>query len=225
MSLILEALKKIDKDKSRTLQKKNIAAAVLHSGSGTKRGKVLLISCILFSAAALLAAGAGMNYLFSEKGQPAAPAPAAVPDAPAKAAEPAPVKPAQSESAPPVPVMAKPLAAGKPPASQAARRKAEKKQEAGSAPVTASGKVPGKTSNKASGETSAGKFARGDIPPISIGGIIWAEEIERRRALVNGSTVREGDTVDGVRVERIESSRIRFSKNGKSFEVPVGSGL
>ena len=219
MSLILEALKKIDKDKSRTLQKKNIAAAVLHSGSGTKRGKVLLISCILFSAAALLAAGAGMNYLFSEKGQPAAPAPAAVPDAPA------PVKPAQSEPAPPVPVMAKPLAAGKPPASQAARRKAEKKQEAGSAPVTASGKVPGKTSNKASGETSAGKFARGDIPPISIGGIIWAEEIERRRALVNGSTVREGDTVDGVLVERIESSRIRFSKNGKSFEVPVGSGL
>ena len=80
MSIILEALKKVEKDKSRKRRKKNIAEAILQPhDSGPARSKVLLISCIVFSAAVLLGTGAGITYFLS-KAEPVKPAPAATPD-------------------------------------------------------------------------------------------------------------------------------------------------
>ncbi len=212
MSIILEALKKVEKDKSRKRRKKNIAEAILQPhDSRPARSKVLLISCIVFSAAVLLGTGAGITYFLSAKGEPVKPAPAATPDVaqtaavskppvaaaekPAEAAA-APPKPARPEAAPPAMASA-PVAVEKPPATRELRRQPEKAMR----------------SRKAPAEDSV----REEATPMKIDGIIWAEERERRRALVNGSAVKEGDTVDGVRVERIESNRIRFSKNGKTF--------
>src|SRR3974390_3088959 len=63
MSLILEALKKIDSDKSRHLQKTDIAAAILRSDGKAGRSKVLWIAGLSVSTALfLIAAGAGISY-------------------------------------------------------------------------------------------------------------------------------------------------------------------
>ena len=40
-------------------------------------------------------------------------------------------------------------------------------------------------------------------------------------AVVNGVPVREGDTVEGATVKEILADRVRFSFNGKEFEVPM----
>jgi hypothetical protein len=222
MSLILEALKKVEKDKSRGLQKQNISSDILQSDRlradcgadrfrtslRTKRGRALLISCIVFSAAVLLAAaGAGINHLLSAKGNPSPAAPAvSKPERPAEAA-PALVKPAQPEAAPPAAEVVRP------PASREMPRHTEKDTE--KVRLVKPPAAPAQ-SRRAPVETSV----REEPPPVTIGGIIWSEESSRRRALVNGSTVKEGDTVDGVRVERIDSGRVLFSADGKTFAIP-----
>jgi general secretion pathway protein B len=55
---------------------------------------------------------------------------------------------------------------------------------------------------------------------LRISCIIWFEEPRERRAVVNGITIGEGATIEGARVEQIYPTRVRFSRNGKSFEVP-----
>ncbi len=234
MSLILEALKKIEKDKTGDAQNADIAAAILQPGHRAKPRRVLLIS--VFGAAVLLvAAGAGLSYFLSAKGKPQNPPVIIQPDPlpkavvsppavarpvtakPEKRAEvkpmPAPEKRAEAPTAPrsPVPSVASPPAAAKPPAGREIR-KADKIQ-----PDTLPARKAS-VSRPSRGE-SVEDSAPADIPRISIGGIIWSEETGARRALVNGSAVKEGDIVDGVRVERIMQERIRFSKNGKKFEL------
>jgi len=229
MSLILEALKKVEKDKSRGPQKQNISSAILQSyrlradrfrddsfrtDLRTKRGRALLVSCIVFSAAVLLAAaGAGINHLLSAKGDPSPAAPAvSKPERPAEAA-PALVKPARPEAAPPAAEVVRPPDATSPPASREMPRHTEKDTE--KVRLVKPPAAPAQ-SRRAPVETSV----REEPPPVTIGGIIWSEESSRRRALVNGSTVKEGDTVDGVRVERIDSGRVLFSADGKTFAIP-----
>lgn len=255
MSLILEALKKIETDKSRNLQEANIASAILQPDRKAKRKSVLLISCLSLSAAVLLiAAGAGISYLLSAKGQDQKPSAAVQSNLPPKAAistPPSAATPERTVSAMERPL--KPSAAAQPelipktgastsasmaaserpaeaapgsfksahseaspplvkelPAKRVIRHRPEKIQ-----PVDAS------TAPKRTRTAPDRVYVSEEIPPIRINGVIWSEESNARRALVNGSAVKEGDSVDGVRVERIEPNHIRFSKNGKPFNVPI----
>ena len=47
---------------------------------------------------------------------------------------------------------------------------------------------------------------------------------ERRIALVNGIRVREGETVGGATVSRIERDRVSFVRGGRTFSVALLSG-
>jgi hypothetical protein len=42
-------------------------------------------------------------------------------------------------------------------------------------------------------------------------------------AIVNGTPVAEGSTISGARVEKIYQERVRFSYQGRSFDVGLGS--
>jgi len=63
---------------------------------------------------------------------------------------------------------------------------------------------------------------RGNSPGLrqdmEISVIVWYEEPSERKAVINGTAVKEGDTCEGARVEHIYPSRIVFVKDGKSFE-------
>jgi hypothetical protein len=206
MSLILEALKKIESDKSRKMQKTDIASAILQPDTRENRRKVLLISGLLFTAAVLLfAAGAGISYLLTTKEQPLKASVTAQPNLHPKADVSSPfragaitkperqaevslelVKPMHSEARQPV------VRKSPPPSAPKQRR---------SAPI----KVSEPEEN----------------PQVNVSGIIWAEESGARRALVNGASVKEGDTVEGALIERIEPHHIRISKDGKPFDIPI----
>ena len=56
---------------------------------------------------------------------------------------------------------------------------------------------------------------------LNVSGIAWQKDNAFRMAVVNGVPVREGDTVEGITVKEILPDRIRFSVNGKEFEVPM----
>jgi general secretion pathway protein B len=59
-------------------------------------------------------------------------------------------------------------------------------------------------------------------PQFSVAGIGWRDDPASRMAMVNGTPVRVGSSVDGARVEEILPDRVRFSWHQQTFEVPVG---
>ncbi len=56
-------------------------------------------------------------------------------------------------------------------------------------------------------------------PSLKISGIVWYEEASRRRAVINGQFTSEGSVIEGVKVVEIFPTRVRFSHNGRIFEI------
>ncbi|MGA2959668.1 MAG: general secretion pathway protein GspB [Thermodesulfobacteriota bacterium] len=56
---------------------------------------------------------------------------------------------------------------------------------------------------------------------LKISGIVWHEEPSERRAVINGSFTKEGSVIEGVKVVEIFPTRVRFSHNGRTFEISV----
>ena len=52
---------------------------------------------------------------------------------------------------------------------------------------------------------------------IDIQAIAWAEEPDRRFAVINNSIIREGGSVDGITVVSIEDGMVFFSENGNEW--------
>lgn len=61
------------------------------------------------------------------------------------------------------------------------------------------------------------------VPVLSLrlSGIAWQEERASRLAIVDDLPVMEGTMIDGVMVEEILRDRVRFSQNGRIFELMV----
>lgn len=62
------------------------------------------------------------------------------------------------------------------------------------------------------------------LPALTINGIASQKDDSSSIAVVNGVSVSEGSIIQGATVEKIFTDRIRFSQNGKSFEIPFGKG-
>lgn len=61
---------------------------------------------------------------------------------------------------------------------------------------------------------------------IKVSGIAWQEERSARRAVVNGFLMQEGSRVSGAKIAKIFQDRVRFSQDGRIFEVYLlASGL
>ncbi|HEY6838301.1 MAG TPA: general secretion pathway protein GspB [Geobacteraceae bacterium] len=60
------------------------------------------------------------------------------------------------------------------------------------------------------------------LPDLKVSGIAWQKDASSRMAMVNGATVVGGGKVSGARVEEIFPDRVRFSFEGKSFDVFLG---
>ncbi len=59
------------------------------------------------------------------------------------------------------------------------------------------------------------------VPLFSINGIAWQKDSASRLAVVNGVPIGEGGMVEGAKIEQIFQDRVRFSLEGKSFEVSL----
>lgn len=56
---------------------------------------------------------------------------------------------------------------------------------------------------------------------LTVSGIAWQEKPAARRAVVNGTLLEEGATVDGATIEEIQPTRVYFSSGGRKFSLPI----
>lgn len=207
MSLILDALRKIEQERKTRRQGGGDVRAELLSYAGAARKPDSSPALPLLTVALLLAAAAVALLLWrmtltpSVENQPAVqaavtPQPPGEPTAPTVTQPPVLSRPGQA-SAPVHPATAPPL----PP-------------KAGTTPATS---LPPAQSHKESGTAGAGES-------LVVSGIAWQEEKVLRRAVVNGSLVGEGGEISGARVMEIRENRVRFSRGGRSFEVEYAGG-
>ncbi len=58
-------------------------------------------------------------------------------------------------------------------------------------------------------------------PSLTLTGILWHEDPSERRAVVNGTVLTEGSVIEGVKVLEIYPTYVRFSHNGRAFEISM----
>jgi len=61
------------------------------------------------------------------------------------------------------------------------------------------------------------------IPALIVTGIAYQQDREGRLAVVNELPVMEGTLIEGARIEEILEDRVRFVRDGRTFEVGLGN--
>lgn len=216
MSLILDALKKLDRDKAaKRFGQTDITAEILKAGHSAQNSSVLPLVFALAVTASLAAAATylifGGSVPRTGDARPTAPAAsvqaqqttaAPLPPVPSVAIDKLPVTPGMSPAAPPVAVsdavppgktnqVAEPAAKGRASASVETPRKA----------------------------AAAPERESGPLPTLKISGIVWQDRPSERKAVINGKIAREGDLVEGVKILEIYPDHILVSHRGKSFKI------
>ncbi len=226
MSSILEALKKLEDEKTARLNGAgNIAGKVVKSGRRPRQRPGWLLPAGMACAAATAAAATYMlmDVYSIGKGPAHPPAPAPLSRPQSVATPPgAPVQPVQTITAPPVapePAPDLPHAAihdkiVTSPSSQVVRKK-------GMVNMTPQRQIkePVKDEKHVIPPQPA---ALPDLPRLKVTGIGWQKDGVDRVAVVNGRAVYEGAVIEGAKVQEIFPDRVRFSFADRTFDVPLG---
>ncbi len=214
MSVILDALKKLEREKaSRRNGPVDIVPEITVSSKQRQKSGKWKISVLITGAVMVTAVATTLvvtSYISRDKkvppvvaaGTPAvneAPPSAPVP-LPPVAASPVNSFPAVSETAP------KPLSG---PARQLTQETVTPVERPINSPA-----IPEK--NQETVHNNAGAPAS-----LVVSGIAWQDDRQFRRAVVNGALVGEGADISGVRVARIYRDKVRFSIDGRTFDVSM----
>ena len=214
MSLILDALKKLEKDRmTRRKRSGHIASDILLTGEPEARRKTrILISGLAGIAVAALV----LTLVFLNPFSAPTPAPdqAKIPAAAAPSVPPPPPKvlPVAGEAAKSIPA---PTAVVTKEKARPSREPVASSDETPAGPVTVS-------RQKKVARKSPAKAAVSDavpLPTLTVSGIVWAENRGTRRAMVNGEIVGEGGNIRGTKVAEILPDHVRFSHNGRTFSI------
>ncbi len=218
MSVILDALRKLDREKSsRRNGTANIAVEILRPGS-SRPGKKVALYITTVSLTAI--AAAVVTYVlksqpgFLSKSSPPFPVSLPAPSQQAATAPPSrePVSDAQSEIsrvAPKIEISA----GGKPSETSSGERKTERDV------ISEEAKVAPRDTKKPAEHTPTGSVAA--LPSLKISAIVWYEDPSKRFAMINGTISPEGSLVDGVKVVEIRPTGVLFLHNGQYFEIPI----
>lgn len=203
MSLILDALKKLEQEKAaRRARQVEIRPAVTGRASAPSASPWRLPLLITGAVVVTVAVTVAVMALVSRKSPPAAP-PAAetrvesprIPEPVSSPPSPAPAPPAPPHSptlAPPAPAQVTTHAAL--PQPMPPRPESAIPEPAGPAPAD-----------------------------LKVTGIAWQDERAARRAVVNGALLGEGAVVAGARIAEIRQEQVRFSRDGQTFAVSITS--
>ncbi len=58
-----------------------------------------------------------------------------------------------------------------------------------------------------------------DPPVMKLSGILWHEDPLERRAVINGMVLREGTSIEGIRVLEIHPTHVRLSHKGRPIDI------
>lgn len=253
MSLILEALRKMEQDRRSRRAAGDLRPEVLRYRGETapqKSRPYLLVGAGLMLLLGGLAAG------FLLKGQhattvsapsekepapasaalieappatvvvaPKAPAPPAAPALPASTASASPSIPPASRPAPAEAVSAPEVAASEDDQAEVQVAPKPKRVRKGASAAKPSVTPSARVSYAKRPGQNRGDELQPGIPDITISGIAWQDERNLRRAVLNGTLVGEGAEVAGARVVEIRENRVRLSRGGRLFDVVFSSGL
>ena len=223
MSVILDALKKLDREKSsRRSGMANIALEILRPDlprPGKRIPRHVAIAFLTAIATAAITYGVMVKGGFLLKSPP----PAAInPPALNQQAAPVPIpsEPARDtrDEISPVPPKIQSSVKSKRPAAASVENKGdEKKLNQNVSPREADiavekTKMPPEHTPKGSATAS---------PSLNISAIVWYEEPSKRFAVINGLIVTEGAVVEGMKVEEIYPDRVRFLHNGQHLEISI----
>ncbi len=221
MSVILDALKKLDREKkSRRRRSANLGAEILRPDAPDRRKTILLYLGVAFVTAALTAT---LTYsLRREAPSRATPVPSTV--------APRPVD--QQVSAPPQPQPVLEIQNGKKGAPAVNREKEIEKRAGRKPPQTESKQlesrkeaVPPSREPTAPIETKAPEIPSTIPLSLKVSMIAWSEVASKRVAVVNEEVLGEGAEIKGVKIAEIGPKSVRFVHKGKSFEIPLGSSV
>ena len=223
MSVILDALKKLDRDKSsRRSGAANIAVEILRPDLTRPGKRAPLYLAIAFLTAIVTAA---ITYgVMVKEGPPSKPSPplAVSPTVPHPEAAPVtlpgePIRSARDEVIPVPPKTQSPVKSKKPaaPLVESKGDAAKMKQN-----VTVKGADIAPEKAKISPEPPPREPAA-TFPSLNISAIVWYEEPSKRFAMINGLIVTEGSFVEGIKVLTIYPDRVRFLHRNQHLEIPI----
>ena len=207
MSLILDALKKLEQEKAARRARQSDLRPAITGGArhaATPRWRLpLLVAGAVILAVAVTVAIMGVVSRRQITGPAVSAPPASRADASPPVVIPPPAPVVVPSQPPPVPL---PLAAS--PVTPVPRQvpKGEKtgvRPSTGPEPVTLTA-------------------APADL---KVTGIAWQDERSARRAVVNGGLAGEGAVISGARIIEIRQEQVRFSRDGATFVVPITSSF
>jgi len=227
MSYILDALKKIEHEKSKRSRpdgRVSISGDLFQERSRPP-ARSGLWKIVLLIVAASLVTGAATWFVLKGSGKksavavrptaPPPPSPINVPVVP-----PAVPLPAQPQP-PPAVAPTIPPSAAVPPASQNTERAEDEEDSLRKARRS-------KRQIKATSPTTYPKQTVQAVPPpadIKLSGIAWQDERAARRAVINGFLLKEGAVVSGAKITDIKADRVRFSSPAGQFEIKLDAVL
>jgi general secretion pathway protein B len=218
MSVILDALKKLDREKSsRRNGTTNIAVEILRPDLPRpgKRIPVYITTVSLTAIAATAITYAVMlEFGFLSKSSP-----------------PTPVNlPAPSQQVASVPLSSEPASDARDGISRVPP-KIQNHAESKNAPTSLSEKkesqnVISEETGVATGNTKKTvehtlKGSTTTPPSLKLSAIVWYEEPSKRVAMINGMITHEGSVIEGVEVVEIYPNRVRLLQNGRHFEITM----
>lgn len=229
MSVILDALKKLEQEKqTRSTGPVTVRTETLLRDYRRPGGSRRMVA--IMAAVVVLAAGAVLFFVMNmaPKGGTAVTGAAdehRVVDAPpVPAASPvssAPAPPGTSSAVPPAAPAATPPAAevlrDAPPVDDEppiARARQAKRARTAVPPVAPSTERPHRSKGGVTQETPS---------DLAVSGIAWSEGRAERRAVINGGLYPEGATVGAASIVLILQDRVRFNRDGRTFDVPLST--
>jgi len=233
MSYILDALKKLEHEKSRKSRGDgmiNISGALFENERPKPSARAGWKIALGVAVAVLVTFGATWLLLRPGNGRKnPVPHPAAQ-ISPAPATPQATVAPVPQQPMPTaVPVQQTPPTAASAPAQSTpvSPPALPSKQKAAVEPVSPAAdddeedRASRRHTRERKGPESPAEQASAAPADIQLSGIAWQEERRARRAVVNGFLMREGGVVSGAKITDIYQDRVRFSLSGKIFEIPL----
>jgi general secretion pathway protein B len=223
MSVILDALKRLDREKlSRRSGTADIAVEILRPDLPRPGKRAPLYVAIAFLTAIVTAA---ITYGVMVKGRPLSkPSPPLAVSPPVSHPEAAPVtlpsEPIRSarDEIIPVPSKTQTPVKSKKPAAPSVESKGDETKVKRNLTVKEADIAPEKA--KISPEPPPREPAA-TFPSLNISAIVWYEEPSKRFAMINGLIVTEGSVVEGMKVEEIYPDRVRFLHRNQRLEIPI----
>lgn len=214
MSLILDALKKLDRERAAgNAGSRDLSAEILKAGDSPRHSGLvpLVITLGVTACVAALVTFVAVGGPGPRKGGPS-PAPSAAP------VQTLPAAPAPAPSAPAATAGRHAQAPTAPAPPEAAAATKQPGREAGDIDPAAKGRASERQDNSKKAPARSGESAAAR-PAVKISGIVWQEQRSECKAMINGRVAREGETVDGMKILEIHPTRVKLSYDGKSFNA------